>query len=127
MVVFISLLGVRMKHISETWICKELKLNLNHSAKVLGMHIWLKSDFGERKVITTMQELIYHTHISDSNIRRGLKALERFEFIKVEHPRKTSKYVIELCMPSIKLEIHQDPVVNKFKPKFDIFNFGRVK
>lgn len=94
-----------MKHISETWICKELKFNLNHSAKVLGAFIWLRSDCGSRKLTTTIQELSDGTNISDSNVRIGLKSLEQFEFIKVEHKHKTSQYVIEICMPSVKLEI----------------------
>lgn len=116
-----------MIHISETWICKEIKLNLNHSAKVLGMHIWLKTDCGERKLVTTIQELSENTHISDSNVRRGLKALERFEFIKVEHKHKTSSYVIEICMPSVKLEVKTDPLFNKMKPKFDIYGDNKWK
>lgn len=110
-----------MIHISETWICKALKLNLNHSAKVLGTHIWLKSDFGQRKLITTTQELVEGTNISDSNVRKCLKALERLEFIKVEHRHKSPKYSIELCLPKMNIEAKVDKLFNVLKPKFDIY------
>lgn len=110
-----------MMHISETWICQELKFNLNHSAKVLGAYIWLNSDFGQRKLITTIQELVDGTHISDSNVRIGLKSLKRFEFIKIEHKHKTSQYVIEVCLPTQKVEARVDKLFNILKPKFDIY------
>ena len=85
-----------MISINETWLCNLFSQNLNHTAKVLGSYLWLKSDFATALIKTTIDNLCEGTGIADSNVRRALKSLERVGFIKIEHKHKTSFYDIEL-------------------------------